>query len=60
MVTGLSGAKFREYRASNFFPVWIIFISVSAEFLYYISLQVPEQKHRGLQDRFLYQIKAFQ
>ena len=59
MVTGLSGAKFREYRANNFFPFWIIFITVSAEFLYFICLQLPEQKHRGLQDRFLYRFKAF-
>ena len=59
MVTGLSGAKFREYQANNIFPFWIIFITVSAEFLYYICLQLPKRKHRGLPDRFLYQFEAF-
>ena len=32
MVTGLSGAKFREYRANNFFPFWIIVITVNNSF----------------------------
>ena len=59
MLTGLSAAKFREYQANNFFPFWIIFITVSAKFLYDICLQLPEQKHRGPQDSFLYQFKAF-